>query len=276
MQIADSVANLTNTANFLAATVDQSVVKVAGFEGIAGFVFDIQEDDSVRLESLITDHYVESNVAINDHVAIRPESVSLRGYIGEIARGNSVSVSATDEDGRVRVDSGYIANVFETISNKLVNLPALFPELTSGTTQKNNDIQSFIDSTLKSVSGVEDLYNRFLGSAFNPNQTKAGKAFLFFYGLWKAKQIFTVDTPFTTFTNMIIERLEAFQGDTKTVADFSITFKKIRFAKTISVSTNEIRRAQQIIDFSEKGQTKGENVSEDNRSFIQKQFGGIL
>lgn len=45
--------------------------------------FDIIDDESCSVEASITDNYVESNYALQDHVAVKPRIYRLKGYIGE-------------------------------------------------------------------------------------------------------------------------------------------------------------------------------------------------
>jgi hypothetical protein len=53
-------------------------------EGIAGFLFDIPEEEEINLRSEITDHYVEDNTAIQDQIALKPDEVTVRGLVAEI------------------------------------------------------------------------------------------------------------------------------------------------------------------------------------------------
>lgn len=57
--------------------------------GIAGFLFDVDLNQRAELTSDITDHYVEANTAIQDHIALRPETVVLRGLVAELKYTNS-------------------------------------------------------------------------------------------------------------------------------------------------------------------------------------------
>lgn len=58
--------------------------------GVAGFLFDIVGDETVMLTSEITDHYVEDNTAIQDHVALAPEQITLKGTVGELVIGSEL------------------------------------------------------------------------------------------------------------------------------------------------------------------------------------------
>jgi hypothetical protein len=42
------------------------------------------DEERVSLRSDITDHYIEENIAVQDHIALNPERFTLRGYIGEL------------------------------------------------------------------------------------------------------------------------------------------------------------------------------------------------
>lgn len=53
--------------------------------GIAGFLFDIRQEETIELNSDITDHYVEDNTAIQDQVALKPEMITLRGLVAELS-----------------------------------------------------------------------------------------------------------------------------------------------------------------------------------------------
>lgn len=54
-------------------------------DGIAGFVFNIPQEEEINLRSEITDHFVEDNTAINDEIALKPEEFTLRGLVAEVA-----------------------------------------------------------------------------------------------------------------------------------------------------------------------------------------------
>lgn len=74
-----------------------------------------------------------------------------------------------------------------------------------------------------------------------PTQTRQQSAFLYFYALFKARSLFSIETPWGIWTNMAILSLRAEQReDTKDATDFTITFKKIRTAETVTVQLGEL------------------------------------
>lgn len=67
------------------------------------------------------------------------------------------------------------------------------------------------------------------------NQNKQQVAFQQFYGYWRDRTLFTVQTPWAIFQNMAIESLRAMQdAETRVITNFEITFKLMRFASTIT------------------------------------------
>ncbi|NDJ15398.1 MAG: hypothetical protein EBY17_30155 [Acidobacteriia bacterium] len=188
--------------------------------GIAGFLLDIVEDDGSELESDITDHYIEDNTAIQDHIALRPEIVTVSGRVAEL------------------VKTVVTAKPITPAQNTLPIIPELVPELTPGG-QEIED--SYVEAQAQGRAAVvsdQSLYGYYQSqSKRQPGQTKQGYIYGYFYQLWKGRQLFSVETPWGFFENMAIQSLSAKQGaDSKSVSEFSITFKKIRIARTISIT----------------------------------------
>lgn len=188
--------------------------------GVAGFIFDLVEEDSVELESDITDHYVEENFAVQDHIALRPEMVSVDAAVAELVYKPS---PPTEEEEK---------------PNPLPTIPEMTPELSPGAEQENASEEEETALTEASVQEDQTLFGYYQSQLpQQPNQTKQSMIFGYFYQLWKGRQLFTVETPWGYFSNMAIQSLRIRQGPTsKTVSNFSVTFKKVRTSQTISVS----------------------------------------
>lgn len=192
--------------------------------GIAGFLFDINLEDAISLRTDITDHYVESNTAIQDQAALQPERVTVRGLVAELVKR---------------------APVNQTISkttNPLPVVPELLPVFTPGTEQTLVAVAAKEAAASRAAVASQDLYNFYRNRApTQPNQTRQSAAFLYFYALRNARQVFTVETPWGFWTSMLIESLDVSQpAETRYMSDFSITFKKITFAKDITVNVGQL------------------------------------
>lgn len=213
------ITNSVYTANSLSNLILATPVNT-GYQAMVegtlqkSFLFHYEGEQSVSLESDITDHYSESNESISDHIATRPERYTAIGYIGEL---NNVPPEGT-------------GTVTEAVQ-KLVSISGYVPELTITALRAYNlASQAYqgalaIEKSLVSKWGngePEDLFN------------KQQKAFHLFYGYWKDKRLFTLQTPWNKFDNMAIEAIRAVQSeDTEVVTNFEITFKKMRFANEI-------------------------------------------
>lgn len=187
--------------------------------GIAGFVFDVVDDDRSELESDITDHYTEENNAVQDHIALRPEVITVSGSVAEVVRAMPTTRPIT------------------STVNPLPIIPELTPTLAPAaesaqiTTEAN--AQS-LDSSISSSQSLYGYYNARLPQ--QPNQTKQQVAHGYLYQLWKGRQLFSVETPWGFFNNMAIQWVSASQGPTtRYVSDFEITFKKIRTVRSVTI-----------------------------------------
>ena len=187
--------------------------------GIAGFLFDVVDDDGAELESDITDHYIEDNTAIQDHIALRPETVTVTGRVAELVR--SVPV---------------VKSVAEVV-NPLPDIPELEPELTPGAEEQEAAEELAAAEDEAGVEASQSLYSYYeANSRQQPGQTKQSYIYGYIYQLWKGRQLFSVETPWGIFENMAILSASAKQGpESRSVSEFTITFKKIRVARTINV-----------------------------------------
>ena len=63
--------------------IGSAVVSVLGSTGIAGFKFHIPQTEMVKMESEVTDHYVDDNSVVQDHIIHKPVTITLTGLQGE-------------------------------------------------------------------------------------------------------------------------------------------------------------------------------------------------
>lgn len=192
--------------------------------GIAGFLFDIVTEDAVELTSDITDHYVEDNTAIQDHIALAPEQITVRGIVAELVRRQPA------ENVRSRVD------------NPLPLLTTISPEFTPGAAERLAARAARTVDANRAALYSQSVYNFYQNRASTPpRQTRQSAAFLYFYSLWKSRQLFTVESPWGYWTNVAISSFRGVQGaETKYASDFTLTFKKIRVARDITVNLGQL------------------------------------
>lgn len=194
-------------------------------------LFHYEGENQVELTSDITDHYVEDNTAIQDQIALRPEMVTTEGFIGEL---NDV------------VPKGL--RTLKLIADKLTALTAYSPRLTSAAQLAYaqafflyQTAASVADSAVSAWSSIAGGVNG--GQEVVPGsgviqstgpQNKQQVMFQQFYGYWRRRTLFTVQTPWAIFQNMAIQSITPVQSaDTRQMTTFKVTFKIIRTAKTL-------------------------------------------
>lgn len=220
----------------------------AGSEGASqqppAFLFHYEGEQTVGLESDITDHFIEDNTAVQDQIALKPEIITTHGFIGEL---NDIPPKALA--------------IVKTIADKLTAIVAYTPVVTE-TAQlaysealllyqvAQNAVNAAI-STWSSITG-EGNGQAVIGSSgialSEAPQNKQQVAFQQFYGWWRNRTLFTVQTPWAVFQNMAIKSLRAIQdAETNVISDFELSFKMIRVAQTIAVSNgNQISFGGQL------------------------------
>jgi len=184
------------------------------------FFFHITAEESVNLASDVTDHYVEDNTSIQDHVALRPETITLTGYIGEL---NDVTPPGL--------------GLLRAAADKLSSLGPFVPALSYAAIVAYNNAAQIYATAITAKNAVSSVFDGIGASSITGGkaQTKQAEAFTKFYTYWTKRQTFQVQTPWAVFPDMIITNLKITQGeDTRMISDFEITFKRLRYAKTIT------------------------------------------
>jgi hypothetical protein len=190
-------------------------------------LFHYEGENTAHLQSDITDHYIEDNTALQDQIALKPEEISTHGFIGEL---NDVAPP--------------ILAAVQAVADKLTTIGAYVPALSATALLAyaeafqlyqvaQNAINSGVAawSTITGQGGESVIGSQ--GLISQPNQTKQQVMFQQFYGYWRNRTLFTVQTPWAIFQNMAIKDLVALQDEkTNVITDFNVTFKMIRIATT--------------------------------------------
>ena len=224
--MADWLNSLTDFAGGAKSMIDTAInasstlVSVAGTVGIAGFVFDVADDETIELDADITDHYVENGTAVQDHIALRPERVTVRGLVGEykhIVEGKQTTLQKATKK-------------LTTLASYLPPLSDAASAIYKGLQGKNENASlSFLSGSLNNVTNTAmDLFKAYRN--VNIPQTEQQKAFIFFEALRNNRSLFTIQTPFRYYTDMAVESIRTTQsGFSRDQSDFEVTFKKMRF-----------------------------------------------
>ena len=226
MNISELYATTLAAANAAADLIMVSPDSYTGFADMdtsvrttKGFLFQIVGDETVNLSSDITDHYVENNSSLQDHISLRPITITVSGFVGELTN--------------VVPDSLLIA---KNVVDRLGTLQAYVPSLTNTARRAFNLAQQVYSLSEKVIKAGAIAFGVEV-------QTAQEKAFAELYRYHTNRTLFYVATPFGQFESMAIQNIIANQSpDSKSISDFTITFKQVKFAQTKTISKQSSSR----------------------------------
>lgn len=210
---------IAQTSNIIANVANGAVVRPTGTiptSGINGFVFDFLGEEEITLESEITDHYVEDNYAIQDHIAQKPIRYVCKGYIGELIN--------------------LFPNALLSILTTVQSLDAIVPFQPIFTAQANqiyNQLATEGQQIVNVIGQAPSLNALIAGASTTANRQQ--NAYQTFLNLWQNRVLCTVETPYQVLYMMAIERVTPVQPEnTQIITEFTVSFKQIRLATTLT------------------------------------------
>lgn len=243
--------------------VNKYVLRTKSSAGIGGFLFDYLGEINVNMDADITDHFAEDNTAIQDHVAIRPIEVTMRGFISELSLPAPQGVSgalASAQSALTQVDAylgKYTPGVAQTLSAAITK------------------VQSTVNTVNQTLQKAQNIISLFPGAP--PSGTKQAKAYTQLFTAMQKKLPMTIDTPYRVLRNMMIKRIVFVQPEeTKSWSDISVTLKQIQFVEIATVADNGSfagRLQQQAQAPTNKGVVPGAQVPQ-SAAFTMAQAAG--
>lgn len=225
------------------------------------FIFDVKKEYKLNLSSDITDHYVEDNVAIQDHIGLKPIILEVVGSIGEIALSEVIdkeknSRKIAGEIGVGETQNNAKGNIFNSVDAYLGRMGSL-SSFTPNIINQSLDIYNTAKFGYATVSKIINLDKQDkIKSGFDYTEDydeetiKITKQFGYidwFKTQWWNRASFTIVTPYGVLTDMYILDLSASQPEnTRYVTNLSIKFKQIRKAHIISrgKKASQVRETQ--------------------------------
>jgi hypothetical protein len=182
-------------------------------------VFHYENENSLIFDSDITDHWVENNTTIQDHIGFKPITITVQGFIGEL---NDV------------VPDLEVFRIAKLLSEKLFALSAYIPAVSITALQAYNAAFQAYQIANNTANNVVTTWNTITNQNNNNEpQNLQQKMFAALYGYYSNRTLFTVQTPWQKFDDMAIKTVKAIQsGDSRTTSEFEVTFKQIRKAET--------------------------------------------
>lgn len=205
--------------------VNKYVLRTKASAGIGGFIFDYLGEVNVSMDADITDHYAENNTAVQDHVAIRPIEVTMKGFVSELVLPKAQGV----------------VGALAAAQSALTQVPAYLQKYTPGVTQTLQkavtQVQNTVNTINQTLAKAQNIISLFPGAP--PTATKQAKAYSQLFTAMQQKLPMTIDTPYRVLNNMIIKRLTFVQPEeTQSWSDITVTLKQISFVEVATVADN--------------------------------------
>lgn len=180
------------------------------------FLFNQEGENIAESSSEITDHYVENNTAIQDHIALKPLMISVQGFVGELISDQLDFAPGLDEG-------------LNYIEGKLTPLSQYAPDFT-------NDVLRFRNTATRIAQTTELIKDTVENVKEGLNSTQQQDAFNLFYSYQQNRILFTVQTPWAVFTDMALENIRTIQNDeTRFMTSFELSFKQMNFVRTSKI-----------------------------------------
>ena len=208
-----------SSLNLINNVANQFIVRPTGTvptSGINGFVFDFLGEEEVTIESEITDHYVEDNYAIQDHIAQKPIRYIAKGYVGEL----------------VNLFPNSLLSILTTVQS-LDAVDIFKPVFSAQANQVYNQIAAEGNQIVNVIGQAKSLYDLISGVSTTAN--KQQNAFNAFINFWQNRTSCTIETPWGVLYSMYVERITPTQQEnTQIITEFTVTFKQIRLTTTLT------------------------------------------
>lgn len=262
------------------------------------YFFDVVNDDTVTYNAQITDNWIESNSAIQDHIALQPITITMRGLCGELVYdAKQAELDYESELAQAKTRNSQYTIIWkygdfkgiEDVDGKLVAIGKIAPPLSNITEMAQNNWELLNIQNQKASKIVDAFKNRnnktmaqqmnnYNGLSTNARQSRLKQVGDEFKKAILGRKSFTVNTPFGTFENMYLQTVTLHQGEEDYIGDIDITLKQIRFAQTQTTKADEKTLselnslAQTQSDAQNNGNTQGVNR---NKSFLADLYDGI-
>lgn len=216
---------ITDSRNFLDNQAN-TLLRPATAEGISGFLFSVQNQETLTRSAEVTNHFTENNSFLNDHKTIQADVVTLNGFVGELVFEAPTGVAALGQ----------------IIQSRLEATEAYLGDLTPGAVQQAQEAISQAQSTVSAINQTLDKTQNVLGffAGDSTQLTAQEKAFTDLSALFESKDLLTVQTPWKYYDNLTMTGLALTQdAETNQITDITVTLQEIRTTETTLVDFDD-------------------------------------
>lgn len=219
--------------------------------GIGGFTALARVRESYRLTAEVPETPVEDGSFVNDHIIIRPLTVTIEGSVADVFIRRAALATTTT---RVLAEIGNVASQFA-------------PPRTQSQIAKAAALANDVTDALRRLDSVLDAGTQAFNFIGNRDTTTKGlrESFIdMIEGYHKAKTVLSIDMPYRRLDNMVITSFVSSTDNVEDTTTFTIEAQQLQYASTIyaEVATPAAGLSGQTTAGSDKGVQEGEDVTE--------------
>lgn len=247
----DAGGNLLSSDGYLKETINHYFIKPNDETGIGSVKLDIIGEQTLSFDTDSTDNYVESNLAYQDQISLKPIIYTIQGEVGELVY---------YEKDSAQTQVGYV-------NEKLSKIASFAPSV-------SKSFQQISDKALKVagwVDSADNLITRLSKLDFTEN--KQQQAYLALIALRNSRVPIDVATPWTNLASYVISNVKLTQPkETRDKTLIYISLKEFRTTELtytkFNASNYQNRLANQKAQNIEQGQTNGKASDQSVLDFV--------
>lgn len=256
-----------NLIDYVKTTVNSYFIQPTDEIGIGGVKLDIVGEQTLTMESDVSDNYVESNTSYQDQISLKPIIYTIQGEVGELKYYQKNA--AETYTGYVTEKLSDIASFLPTVSDKFYQVSDKALKLAGMVDSADNIITQLAKMDFK-IKETED------GEKETVYHTQQQVAYLALIELRNARAPINVDSPWTVLQNYVIQNVKLTQPErTKDKTYITITLKEFRTTDLQTTAFNSSdyqgRLGYQKTETVDQGNTTGVLVSDAAYAFMDSE-----
>ena len=204
---------------------------------------DIVGDETLVAENDVTDHYVESNIAYQDQISLKPKTYTINGEVGEL----------------VWYQRDTLSQKAGQVAQRLEGLISFLPKQSRGFQQMKKTVMK----AAQWVDVASNIWDRF--DSLTPDMTKQQQAYSWLLFWRNRRSPLLVQSPWGLLNNYVITSFSVTQPrETKDKSMISITFKEFRLTSVSTVKFDKDKYQGNAMEENEPNTNSGTVSGEDN------------
>lgn len=202
-----SEISFNNIKDSIKEHISEYVITGSLGKGVTDLKLDIVGEETLSFDSDVTDHYVESNIAYQDQISLKPKIYTINGEVGEL----------------VWYQKDVSNQLFGQVAQRLEGVISFLPIRSKSFNQAKKAVMKaaqWVDTIDNAVTKLKNLV---------PSKTNQQKSYEMLLQLRDARKPINIKTPWGVLENYVITECKITQPkETKDKSQITISFKEFR------------------------------------------------